>query len=59
MIKFNSEIVTLHGFVLNGRDVLKARWRDIPVLLHLLLLLTVWRATVCGRKGRRSTTIIV
>lgn len=39
-------MVTLHGFVLHGSDVFKTRWRDIPVLLHLLLLLTVGRTAV-------------
>lgn len=45
-------MVTLHGFVLHGSDVFKTRRRDIPVLLHLvLLLLTVWRAAVGGKEG--------
>lgn len=44
------EFGTLHGFVLHWSDVFKARWGDIPVLLHLLLLLTVRRATDGGKK---------
>ena len=38
---------TLHGFILHGGDVFKTGRRDIPVLLHLvllLLLLPVWGA---------------
>lgn len=47
---------TLHGFVLHGSDVLKTRRRDIPVLLHLvLLLLTMWRTAVRGRKAGEIT----
>lgn len=51
--------ITLHGFVLHGSDVFETRWRDIPVLLHLLLLLTVWRTAVEGREDRynKSRTI--
>ena len=30
---------TLHGFILHGGDVLKPGRRDVPVLLHLVLLL--------------------
>lgn len=43
-------IVTLHCFVLHGSDVLKTRWRNIPVFLHLLLLLTVGGAAVSNEK---------
>lgn len=43
-------IVTLHCFVLHGSDVLKTWRRNIPVFLHLLLLLTVRRAAVSNKK---------
>ena len=33
---------TLHGFILHGGDVFKAGRRDIPVLLHLVLLLLLF-----------------
>ena len=39
--------LTLHGFILHGGDVFKPWRRDIPVLLHLvLLLLPVWGTAV-------------
>lgn len=43
--------LTLHGFVLHHTDVFKARRRDVPVLLHFVLLLrfTV-RGTTDGEK---------
>ena len=46
VIRNENQDVTLHGLVLHWSDVFKTRWRDIPVLLHLLLLLTVWRTAV-------------
>lgn len=51
------EVGTLHGFVLHWSDVFKARWGDIPVLLHLLLLLTVRRATFGGKKSKQMKQI--
>lgn len=42
-------IVTLHCFVLHGSDVLKPWRRNIPVFLHLLLLLTMGGAAVSNR----------
>lgn len=49
-----AEVGTLHGFVLHWSDVFKARRGDIPVLLHLLLLLTVRRATVGKKKTNKK-----
>lgn len=43
-------MVTLHGFVLHGSDVLKTRRRNIPVFLHLLLLLTMRGAAASNKK---------
>lgn len=44
-------MVTLHGFVLHGSDVLKTRRRNIPVFLHLLLLLTMRGAAASNKKN--------
>lgn len=44
-------MLTLHCFVLHGSDVLKTWRRNIPVFLHLLLLLTVRGAAARNKKN--------